>query len=113
MGPTIAEKALNLFEGAGVFNKSKVIHSTACYLNKDDQLLTINVGEKGAPRCLSDLWVLNFLRCYSDCIITTGQILRKEPHAFNPKVVEMLGFDPNVYFKKPKPVAIMTNTLNR
>jgi hypothetical protein len=36
MGPVIAEKAMNLFEGAGVFNKSKVIHSTACYLNKDD-----------------------------------------------------------------------------
>jgi hypothetical protein len=45
--------------------------------------------------------------------VTTGQILRKEPDAFRDVVPQMLGFDPKLYFKKPKPVCILTNTLNK
>ncbi len=109
----IADEALKLFDGPSTFARSKVIHSIACYLNKNDQLFTINVGEQGSPRCKEDLWLLHFLRCYSDCIVTTGQILRKEPDAFRAVVPQMLGFDPKLYFKKPKPVCILTNTLNK
>ena len=39
-------------------------------------------------------------------------ILRKEPSAFNPKVIEQLELDPKEFFKTPKPVAILTNTLS-
>ena len=56
--------------------------------------------------------MLQFLRTYSDCIVTTGQILRKEPEAFDPRAVKTMGFDPKIYFEKPKPVAVLTNTLN-
>lgn len=112
MSIEIAEKAMKLFQGAGVFTRSKVIHSTSCYLNEKDQLFTINIG-KNSPKCLADLWVLNFLRCYSDCILTTGQILRQEPLAFHPEQPKALGFDPKVFFEKPKPVCVMTNTLNK
>ena len=45
--------------------------------------------------------------------MTTGKILRKEPHAFNPQFIEQLGFDPKVYFEKEKPVAILTDSLNQ
>lgn len=83
MSVKVAEQSLKLFDGPSTFARSKVIHSTACYLSKDDQLYTINIGEKGTPKCDDDFWLLHFLRCYSDCIITTGQILRKEPHAFD------------------------------
>lgn len=74
-------------------------------------MFTINIQE-GAPRCRDDFWMLHFLRTYADCIITTGQILRKEPRAFLSQAHKMLGFDPKVAFSSPKPVAILTNTLN-
>ena len=114
MSVKVVEQALKLFDGPQTFSRSKVIHSTAVYMNKSDQLYTINVGESGSPRCKEDFWLLNFLRCYSDCIVTTGAILRKEPEAFNPNIPSMLGFDKNVYFKnKQKPLCILTNTLNK
>ena len=59
-----------------------------------------------------DFWVLQFLRTYSDCIVTTGKILRKEPDAFDTKMLKPFEFDPNVYFEQPKPLAVLTNTLN-
>lgn len=49
------------------------------YVNDKDEFFCLNIGEESTPKCAADLWVLNFLRCYSDCIVTTGQILRKEP----------------------------------
>jgi len=83
MSTKVMEQALKLFEGPSTFAKSKVIHSTSVYMNKSDQLFTINVGERGSPRCKEDFWLLHFLRCYSDCIVTTGAILRKEQDAYN------------------------------
>jgi len=83
MSTKVMEQALKLFDGPSIFARSKVIHSTAVYMNKSDQLFTINVGEPGSPHCREDLWLLHFLRCYSDCIITTGAILRKERDTFN------------------------------
>ena len=56
--------------------------------------------------------MLHFLRTYSDCILTTGSILRKEPGAYEPSLVEQMGFDLQVFFDKPKPLAIMTNQLS-
>lgn len=32
----IADEALKLFDGPGTFAKSKVIHATSCYLNKQN-----------------------------------------------------------------------------
>lgn len=62
--------------------------------------------------CPADFWMLQFLRTFSDCIVTTGKILRKEPDCFEPRVIKAMGFDPKIYFEKEKPVAILTNTLN-
>lgn len=43
MGQKVAEKAMTSFGGPALFRKTKVIHSTACYLNKHSQLCTINI----------------------------------------------------------------------
>lgn len=67
---------------------------------------------KESPRCLDDFWVLNFLRCYSDCIVTTGQILRDEPYAFDPSLAEKLKLPKAVYFKDQKTVCVLTNKLS-
>jgi len=56
--------------------------------------------------------MLQFLRTYADCIVTTGKILRKEHECFDPKLIKTFDFDSKIYFEKPKPVAILTNTLN-
>lgn len=53
-----------------------------------------------------------FLRTFADCILTTGAILRKEPDCFNPASIKQIGFDPKVFFEKPKPVAVMTNQIS-
>ena len=55
--------------------------------------------------------MLHFLRTYCDCIVTSGGILRAEVGAYDASLVEHLGFDPQVFFEKPKPLAIMTNSL--
>lgn len=57
--------------------------------------------------------MLNFLRTYADCIVTSGKILRDEPFAFDSRVPAMLGLNQNVYFNEngKKPVAIMTDSL--
>ena len=57
--------------------------------------------------------MLHFLRTYSDCILTTGSILRKEPGAYEPSLIKQMGFDLSVFFDKPKPLAIMTNQLSK
>ena len=69
--------------------------------------------QAGAPYCPVDFWILQFLRTYSDCIITTGKILRKEPDAFDTKVLKAFELNPEVYFENSKPLAILTNTLNK
>lgn len=56
--------------------------------------------------------MLQFLRTYADCIVTTGKTLRNEPEAFDTSLIKSMDFDPLVYFAKPKPLAILTNTLN-
>ena len=71
MSEDVAYQALDLFGGPSMFRNSRVIHSTSCYLNKTGQLFTINL-QAGAPYCPLDFWVLQFLRTYSDCIVTTG-----------------------------------------
>lgn len=111
MDQQIADKALTLFGGPSLFRHSKVIHSQAVYLNKSGQLCTINV-QAGAPYCPKDHWVLQFLRTYSDCIVTTGSILRKEPNAFDNSLITSMDFDPHVFFERPKPLAVMTNSLS-
>ena len=92
LGYTLLEEAHKLFGGPHIFTNSKVIHSTACYINNDDHMFTINIQE-GAPFCQKDLWMLQFLRTYADCIVTTGKILRSEPACFDPRVPMSLGFD--------------------
>ena len=69
----------------------------------------MNMDKRGTPKCESDLWVLNFLRCYSDAIVTSGENLRAETDPFLPSQPAEVGLDPDIYFKKPKPVAILTN----
>jgi len=111
----VVEKAQHYLGGFGVFNKSKVIHSTAVWMNPRDQnLYQININDE-SPKCAQDFWVLNFLRTYADCIITTGNILRKEPQAFDPRLLKPLKLPPNIYFGKQKdgtykgkPLAILT-----
>ena len=97
--------------GPTFFRHTKVIHSTACYVNKNGQLFTINL-QAGAPYCPQDFFALQFLRTYSDCIVTTGKILRKEPDCFDTSVIRTMGLDPRIYFEKDgvKPVAILTNS---
>ena len=86
MSLSIADRTITMFGGPTLFRHSKVIHSTACYMNRHGQLFTINL-ERGAPHSPDDFWMLQFLRTYSDCIVTTGKILRKEPDAFDPSVI--------------------------
>ena len=56
----LLDKSLALIGGPRSFSKSKIIHSMACYLNKDNQLFTINIQE-GSPFAVNDFWVLSFL----------------------------------------------------
>ena len=72
----------------------------------------MNINEH-TPKCAHDLFSLNFLRTYADCILTTGMILRKEPDAFEPTLPLQLGFPQEVYYRtnnavKGKPIAILT-----
>ena len=98
MSQALMQKAIQLFDGPQVFARSKVIHSTSVYMNSQNNCFTLNIGEPGTPRCNEDFWLLNFLRCYSDCILTTGQILRKEPYCFEMGQIKELDFKEDVYF---------------
>lgn len=82
MSLTIAEMALNVFGSLHNFSKTQVIHSNASYMNPEGKLFQINLRED-SPKCEQDWWSLNFLRTYSDCIVTSGKILREEPHSFH------------------------------
>lgn len=111
MNEKIAQKCHDLIGGPTLLRKSKIIHSTACYRNKNDQLFTINL-QAGAPYCPNDFFILQFLRTYADCIVTTGRILRREPEAFDVSMIRTMGLDPHIYFEKNnvKPVAVLTNS---
>jgi len=80
MSHEVAEKALELFGSLHNFQHSKVIHSHLCYL-KDKKLHQIR-NQATSFKCPEDWWALNFLRTYSDVLVTTGRILRDEPDAF-------------------------------
>ena len=118
----VTDNILKWFGGFQIFGRAKVIHSLAVWQNpKDDKLYSININ-KHSPKSYHDFWTLNFLRTYSDCIVTTGKILRNEPQAFNPHVVRELKFPLNVYYGGRnkntndyigKPVAILTNSLKQ
>lgn len=68
------------------FKKTKVIHSMSTVLI-DNDLYSIKIGPK-SPKSKDDFWALNFLRAFSDCILTTGKILRSEPDAFHPAILQ-------------------------
>jgi hypothetical protein len=105
LGHKLLQQTTNMFGGPHLFSHSKVVHSTACYLSNDNRLLTLKIQE-GAPFCKEDLFLLHFLRTYADVTITTGKILRDEPHAFDDRVTQTLGLPLEVYFdqvrKMPK-----------
>ena len=47
----VVEKAQHYLGGFGVFNKSKVIHSTAVWMNpRDNNLYQININDE-SPKC--------------------------------------------------------------
>ena len=110
----VTNNILNWFGGFQPFARAKVIHSAAVWVNPNDaKLYSININEN-SPKCKQDFWMLNFLRTYSDCIVTTGNILRKEPLAFHPEVPKQLGLPVETYFKKGgKPIAILTGNLEK
>lgn len=87
---TVLNRAFSYLGGFGLFGQAKVIHCTAVWQNPRDNIFyQINLNEH-APKCHQDFWVLNFLRTYADCIVTTGSILRKEPLAFYPGILKAL-----------------------
>ena len=45
-------------------------------------------------------------------MLTSGEILRKEPNAFHTELPASLGFTPEVYFRTSKKVAVMTRNPN-
>ena len=120
----VFDRAHAYFGGFGLFGRAKVIHCAAVWQNpRDGKYYSMNINEE-APKCTEDFWTLNFLRTYADCIVTTGQILRKEPAAFDPGVLKPLGLPYDIYFNKVtkkinnnqptykgKPVAILTRDL--
>ena len=106
-----------------MFGRAKTIHSAAVWENtRDGKLYSININGH-SPQFKEDFWTLQFLRTYCDCIITTGKILRAEPMAFNPDVLQMLKLPKAAYFKENKkrygkltgnkPVAILTKDINK
>ena len=110
---SVVKWAMKLFGGFKLFRDSKVIHSACAWNNpKTNDLHQIQINEN-SPICKEDLWSLNFLRTYADCIVTTGKILRKEPSAFDRNLHKQLRLPTDVFFNhgKGKPLAIMTNTL--
>ena len=50
MNEKIAQQALTMFGGPALFQKTKVVHSMACYMNRDEHLFSINI-QAGAPYC--------------------------------------------------------------
>ena len=106
----VAARAMELFKGPHLLKDSQIIHSVVCYVD-GSQLRVVKTEHPKAPRCAADFWMLNYLRCYTDCIMTTGAILRLEQSCFDKNLPQILGFDPQVYFQKPKPLCVMTNRL--
>lgn len=56
-----------------------VVHVTAVWEAGQGGLTTLAIGE-GTPQCHHDAFALNWVRASADAIITTGKILRSEPH---------------------------------
>lgn len=78
----VLDKVTKMIGGFDSFARAKVIHSAAVALKKDNKLYQININEH-SPQSENDYFLLSFLRTYSDCIITTGKILREEDQAFS------------------------------
>ena len=38
--------------------------------------------------------------------------MRKEPDCFKTSIITSMGFDPKIYFEKPKPLAILSNSIS-
>ena len=112
MGDSVSGRLLKYFGGPTLFARAKVTHTMAVYQRVSDERYFCIEQKPGAPCSLDDLWLLYFLRTFSDCIITTGKILRDEPEAFNPAPIHKFKIKPNVFFEKSKPVAILSNSLS-
>lgn len=56
-----------------------VVHVTAVWEAGEGALTTLAIGD-ATPRCHHDFFALNWVRASADAIITTGKILRSEPH---------------------------------
>lgn len=56
-----------------------VVHVTAVWEAGQGALTTLAIGD-ATPRCHHDFFALNWVRASADAIITTGKILRLEPH---------------------------------
>ena len=55
---------------------------------------------ESSPKCKEDWWSVNFVRTYSDCILTSGKILRNEPNSYHPDIPASLGFPTDIYFNE-------------
>jgi hypothetical protein len=96
----VTNNILNWFGGFQPFGQAKIIHSASVWQNpRDGKLYSININEQ-SPKSKHDFWMLNFLRCYTDCVLTTGKILRNEPLCFHPDVPGRLGLPNEVYFRQ-------------
>ena len=83
---SVTKNVIRLFQGFQFFGQAKVIHAASVWHNPGNGLIySMNMNEN-TPKCKEDFWTLNFLRTYADCILTSGQILRKEPNAFHPAI---------------------------
>ncbi len=56
-----------------------ILHVTAVWRDGNESLLTLKINQD-TPRCEHDTLVLSMTRARADAIVTTGRILRSEPH---------------------------------
>lgn len=76
-GDDVAMAASELFGGLGELKG--VVHVTAVWAAGAGSLVTLAINED-TPRCHHDFFSLNMVRASADAIVTTGKILRTEPH---------------------------------
>ena len=75
MSDAITEEALKIFGELTILKKVNILN-VSTILCKDDKLYQMNQGDKKSTRLKESLWVESFMRCYSDCIMTSMNALR-------------------------------------
>ncbi len=77
MNDRVTDKATHVFGELQVFKKTKIINMNTALLKNDGSLWQMN-QEYYNTKSDEDKFAESFIRCYSDCILTTFNNLRRQ-----------------------------------